>query len=160
MQEGARHALTAELAQVEADNEAARASNLAFWRRAFVLTVHAVAAGVRCLAGGGGVGACWAALEAGEGWAWPPGAQLEADAELPMGIDALLRCSVAVEGLRAHSRKGPSFEKITQLNEVAFEMIGDDFEKTRNQLNSIRARKTKFVCVNDDMKRYVGLRGL
>ena len=36
------------------------------------------------------------------------------------------------------------------LNEVAFEMIGDDYNKTRDQLNSIRARKTKFV--NDDMK--------
>jgi hypothetical protein len=31
-------------------------------------------------------------------------------------------------------------------------MIGDDFNRTRDQLNSIRARKTKFVCVNDDMQ--------
>lgn len=36
--------------------------------------------------------------------------------------------------------------------QVAFEMIGDDFNKTRDQLNSIRARRSKFVCVNDDMK--------
>ena len=36
--------------------------------------------------------------------------------------------------------------------QVAFEMIGDDLDKTRSQLNSIRARRTKFVCVNDDMR--------
>jgi hypothetical protein len=68
-------------------------------------------------------------------------------------IKALVRCPDSVEGLRRHYRKAPTFTKITQLDEVAFEMIGDDFNHTKDQLNSIRARKTKFVCVNDDMKR-------
>jgi len=67
-------------------------------------------------------------------------------------LQTVLGCPVAVDGLRKNARKAPTFEKITQLTEVAFEMIGDDFNKTRDQLNSIRARKTKFVCVNDDMK--------
>lgn len=45
---------------------------------------------------------------------------------------AMVECDVAVEGLRRHARRpdGLRFEKITQLDEVAFEMIGDDFNKT------------------------------
>lgn len=31
-------------------------------------------------------------------------------------------------------------------------MLGDDPGKTRAQLNTIRARKTKFICLNDDMR--------
>ena len=37
------------------------------------------------------------------------------------------------------------------MDEVAFEMITEDYNKTMEQLDSIRARKSKFVCVNDDM---------
>ena len=46
--------------------------------------------------------------------------------------EAMVRCRVAVEGLRQHARRpdDASFEKITKLDEVAFEMIGDDFNKT------------------------------
>ena len=35
--------------------------------------------------------------------------------------------------------------------EIAFEMVGDDYNKTKEQLDSVRARKTKFVCINDNM---------
>ena len=35
---------------------------------------------------------------------------------------------------------------------VAFEMITDDLNRTQVQLDSIRARKPKFICVNDDME--------
>ena len=31
-------------------------------------------------------------------------------------------------------------------------MLGDDPDKTRAQLNTIRAKKTKFICLNDDMR--------
>lgn len=31
-------------------------------------------------------------------------------------------------------------------------MLGDDADKTRAQLNNIRAKKTKFICLNDDMR--------
>ena len=37
------------------------------------------------------------------------------------------------------------------LNEVTFEMIGDNFNETREKLDGIRAKRTKFICVNDDM---------
>ncbi len=36
--------------------------------------------------------------------------------------------------------------------QVTFEMLGDDVDKTRAQLNNIRAKKTKFICLNDDMR--------
>jgi hypothetical protein len=36
-------------------------------------------------------------------------------------------------------------------DEISFEMINDDYNKTKEQLDSIRARKTKFVCINDNM---------
>jgi len=84
---------------------------------------------------------------------WDPPLVDPDSGDLLLGIEALVRCDVAVEGLRDHARKPPTFEKITHLSEVAFEMIGDDFNRTIDQLNSIRARKTKFVCVNDDMQQ-------
>ena len=31
-------------------------------------------------------------------------------------------------------------------------MLGDDYEATKRQLDSIRARRTKFVCVNDNVR--------
>ncbi|GBG32295.1 N-acetylglucosamine-1-phosphotransferase subunits alpha/beta [Hondaea fermentalgiana] len=34
---------------------------------------------------------------------------------------------------------------------VAFQMLGDDFVDVASQLDSIRARKPKFICVNDNM---------
>jgi hypothetical protein len=36
--------------------------------------------------------------------------------------------------------------------EVGFEMIGDDVNKTLAQLDSLRMRKAKFLCINDDMQ--------
>ena len=44
-----------------------------------------------------------------------------------------------------------SYEVMATLDEVAFEMIGDDETATRERLDSIRARQPKFVCVNDNM---------
>lgn len=35
---------------------------------------------------------------------------------------------------------------------VAFEMIDDDIDVMRMKLDSVRARRPKFVCINDDMK--------
>ena len=39
-----------------------------------------------------------------------------------------------------------------KLDEVAFQMIGDDYNNTKSQLDSVRARRPKFICINDDMK--------
>ena len=38
------------------------------------------------------------------------------------------------------------------MDEVTFQMIGDDYNATRKMLDGIRAKRTKFICVNDDMK--------
>lgn len=37
--------------------------------------------------------------------------------------------------------------------EVAFVMLGDDFNATRDELLGIRARRPKFICLNDNMQR-------
>lgn len=36
--------------------------------------------------------------------------------------------------------------------DVAFHMLGDDYQTTMDQLQSTRDRPTKFICLNDDMK--------
>ena len=36
--------------------------------------------------------------------------------------------------------------------EVSFEMVGDNYTISTDQLDSVRARKTKFICINDNMK--------
>jgi len=38
-----------------------------------------------------------------------------------------------------------------KLDEVAFQMIGDDYNDTKSQLDSVRARRPKFICINDNM---------
>jgi UDP-N-acetylglucosamine-lysosomal-enzyme len=63
----------------------------------------------------------------------------------------VLNCSAALEGLRQHARK-PAKGQEMGLDEVAFEMITDDHNKTLAQLDSVRWRKPKFICVNDDMQ--------
>ena len=35
---------------------------------------------------------------------------------------------------------------------VAFQMIKDDYFETQRQLDSVRKRKSKFVCINDDIQ--------
>ena len=35
--------------------------------------------------------------------------------------------------------------------EVGFHMISDDLEDTMSKLNEVRAKRPKFVCINDDM---------
>uniref|UniRef100_A0A7S2FB28 EF-hand domain-containing protein n=1 Tax=Octactis speculum TaxID=3111310 RepID=A0A7S2FB28_9STRA len=65
---------------------------------------------------------------------------------------ALVQCEKAVTGLRKFVKKRKSDYVIdSKLADVAFEMIGDNYNDTKLRLDSIRARKSKFVCVNDDM---------
>ena len=42
------------------------------------------------------------------------------------------------------------FEQASDEN-VAFQMINDDFADTLKQLDSVRQRKSKFVCINDNI---------
>jgi hypothetical protein len=69
---------------------------------------------------------------------------------------SLAKCDEAVDGLREQYRKRfkrrDAYKVEETLDEVAFEMLGDDYESTKRQLDSIRARRTKFVCVNDNVK--------
>jgi len=66
-------------------------------------------------------------------------------------LERLTECELALDGLREHARF-PQTHQEMELTEVAFEMITDDMNQTLQQLDSIRARKSKFVCVNDDMR--------
>ena len=61
-----------------------------------------------------------------------------------------MECARAVQGVKEKWRAPPT-HTIMDLDEVTFEMIGDDYNHTKEQLDGIRARRTKFVCVNDDM---------
>ena len=62
-----------------------------------------------------------------------------------------LNCSKVLEGLKKNWRKKDTHQSITDLKEVAFEMLGDDINETLAKLDSVRARKPKFVCLNDNM---------
>ena len=69
---------------------------------------------------------------------------------------SLAKCDEAVDGLREQYRKRfkrrGAYKVEETLDEVAFEMLGDDYDSTKRQLDSIRARRTKFVCVNDNVR--------
>jgi len=66
-------------------------------------------------------------------------------------LDRVVGCDLATDGLSKHARF-PTTHEEQSLQEVAFEMITDDYNQTLAQLDSIRSRKSKFVCVNDDMR--------
>ena len=59
-------------------------------------------------------------------------------------------CKDAIETLSKNFRRPKTYIK-ADLDEVTFQMIGDNFNETKEKLDSIRAKKTKFICVNDDM---------
>ena len=69
---------------------------------------------------------------------------------------SLSKCTEAVDGLREQARirfkRRDAYKVEETLDEVAFEMLGDDYDSTKRQLDSIRARRTKFVCVNDNVR--------
>jgi len=65
---------------------------------------------------------------------------------------AVADCPAVMDGLAKHARFGPTGVELPNSDEVAFEMVSDDYNKTRGQLDSVRGRRPKFVCVNDDMK--------
>jgi len=66
-------------------------------------------------------------------------------------LSRVLACDTAREGLAKNARAEPTHQDMG-LDEVAFEMVTDDYNKTLAQLDSVRHRRTKFVCINDDMK--------
>ena len=71
---------------------------------------------------------------------------------VPLTLARVLDCPLVMRGLarnirfpRTHTDAGPLLE------EVGFEMLHDDLNRTAAQLDSLRGRKPKFVCINDDV---------
>jgi len=67
-------------------------------------------------------------------------------------FEQIMNCEVTRESLLKKTPRRPT-HRIVEEDEapVAFQMIGDDFNDAAGQLDSIRARKSKFICVNDNM---------
>ena len=68
-------------------------------------------------------------------------------------IDEVMNCSVIYTNLRTNiewSRIYPS-HILGSDKDVAFEMIGENYTHTLMQLNSVRARQSKFICINDNI---------
>ncbi len=68
-------------------------------------------------------------------------------------IDEVMNCSVIYTNLKTNiewSRIYPS-HILGSDKDVAFEMIGENYTHTLMQLNSVRARQSKFICINDNI---------
>ena len=68
-----------------------------------------------------------------------------------------LNCSMVVNGLKDKidwKAKGAPAAPVMGSDKdfVAFEMIGDNYTDSLRQLDSVRARQSKFVCINDNMQ--------
>jgi UDP-N-acetylglucosamine-lysosomal-enzyme len=77
--------------------------------------------------------------------------------EVVVGFDEVKSCALSFDGMKNFAVKvgGGNRHKdalVTNLDEVAFQMIGDDYNDTKAQLDSVRARRTKFICINDNME--------
>jgi len=68
--------------------------------------------------------------------------------------DLIMGCPLVVDSLSRNARFGPTAQDMgaAEKEEVAFEMVGDDLNKTQEQLDAVRAKRPKFICLNDNMK--------
>ena len=66
----------------------------------------------------------------------------------------IVGCALVEGAISKHGRFGPTAQDLgtAAADEVSFEMVGDDFNKTRAVLDGIRAKRPKFICINDDMQ--------
>jgi hypothetical protein len=67
-------------------------------------------------------------------------------------VEDTLGCPMIVSELRDRVGWPATHSVAAEKGDVAFEMIGDNFTDSISQLNSIRARRPKFICINDNMK--------
>ncbi len=88
----------------------------------------------------------------------PRGYVLDSEAHfriLPSNEDVAV-CKPAQDGIIKHLKKQYVPFLIVKSDAkgdiVAFEMIGDNITESINQLDSIRCRKSKFICINDNMQ--------
>ena len=68
-------------------------------------------------------------------------------------LQAVLRCKLIVDALHEKvdwTMLQPT-HSIGRETDIAFEMIGDNYTETLSQLDSIRMRKSRFICINDNM---------
>uniref|UniRef100_A0A7S3PCL5 EF-hand domain-containing protein n=1 Tax=Aplanochytrium stocchinoi TaxID=215587 RepID=A0A7S3PCL5_9STRA len=83
-------------------------------------------------------------------------ADMDAIDHARMDLPSFLNCSKATEGVLQNSRRKRTHEIIAEevaSEFVSFEMIDDNFTTTMQKLDSIRKKKSKFICINDDMKK-------
>ena len=69
-------------------------------------------------------------------------------------IAAVLQCPLATSAVAQHLRDtAQTLHDVsrTGTDDVAFEMIGDNFTESLRLLDSIRARRSRFICINDNM---------
>jgi len=68
-------------------------------------------------------------------------------------VEDVMLCELAVSGIRENFDRKQRFQTHTTVSDkaVAFEMIGDNYTTTLSQLDSIRMRQSKFICINDNM---------
>jgi len=65
----------------------------------------------------------------------------------------VLECDISREIFENKIPRQKTYQFIEEKDSpVAFEMIDDDYRSTLSKLDSIRSRKPKFICVNDNMK--------
>ena len=69
-------------------------------------------------------------------------------------INDVMACELVVKGIRENIDRKLYFQahSTTSDKNIAFEMIGDNYTATLSQLDSIRTRQSKFICINDNMK--------
>ncbi len=68
-------------------------------------------------------------------------------------VEDVMLCELVVNGIRDTLDRKQRFQTHTTMSDkaVAFEMIGDNYTATLSQLDSIRMRQSKFICINDNM---------
>ncbi|OQR91699.1 N-acetylglucosamine-1-phosphotransferase subunits alpha/beta, partial [Thraustotheca clavata] len=68
-------------------------------------------------------------------------------------FESLKACTnVSTRLIETFQKRRPPRHRFVSEAEVTFHMLSDQYRTAWNQLLNTRARKTKFVCINDDMK--------
>ncbi|KAJ5913150.1 hypothetical protein N7504_002033 [Penicillium tannophilum] len=74
----------------------------------------------------------------------------EAEKKIAVPIKDVERC-IDMPKLRSNLQKEKGY-RLKMGADVTFHMLRDEYQTTMNQLQSTRDRRTKFICLNDDMK--------
>ncbi|OQR97629.1 N-acetylglucosamine-1-phosphotransferase subunits alpha/beta [Achlya hypogyna] len=68
-------------------------------------------------------------------------------------LESLRACgNVTAQLIATAAARRPAMHRFVSEAEVTFHMLSDQYRTAWNQLLNTRARRTKFVCINDDMK--------